>query len=345
MFNAKPAQSINENESPLSDGNKNTGDDAIDEYAEWDTWETIHAVRDVLMEYHDVHLIEANKDSFEKLRMLNPDLVFNIAEGMHGISREAQIPAILDMLRIPYTGSDPLTLATSLDKARTKEILSYHKIPTAGFKVVRTLNELDSLSFYYPLFVKPNGEGSSKGIFNSSLVNSPDELRIAVSKIINDYGQPALVEEYLNGREFTVALLGNGESLRVLPIVEINFAGLPEHLAPVYSFEAKWIFDTNDNPLDIFTCPAKIDSELQNKIESICKKTYSVLNCKDWARIDVRLDANGTPNIIEINPLPGILPKPEDNSCFPKAARAAGLTYSDLINSVAYYGAQRYGLA
>lgn len=342
MFNVKPEQSIVENESPLNTGNKNG--DAIDEYAEWDTWETIHAVRDVLMEYHDVHLIEANKDSFEKLTMLSPDLVFNIAEGMHGISREAQIPAILDMLRIPYTGSDPLTLATCLDKARTKEILSYHNIPTAGFKVIRSVDELKDISFYYPLFVKPNGEGSSKGIFNSSLVTTPEELSDAVAKIVHEYNQPALVEEYLNGREFTVALMGNGKDLRVLPVVEINFAGLPDHLAPVYSFEAKWIFDTNDNPLDIFTCPAEIDDTLKNKIEDICKRTYKVLNCKDWARIDVRLDANGNPNIIEINPLPGILPKPEDNSCFPKAARAAGLTYSDLINSVAYFGAQRYGL-
>lgn len=292
-----------------------------------------------------MHLIEANTEAFEKLNMLKPDLVFNIAEGMHGISREAQIPAILDMLQIPYTGSDPLTLSICLDKARTKEILKYHNIPTADFQVISSLEELKAAKFSFPLFIKPNGEGSSKGIFNASLAHNTVELIAAVEKIINEYHQPALVEQYLSGREFTVALMGNGDEVEVLPIVEINFQELPTHLAPVYSYEAKWIFDTKENPLDIFTCPAQLDDELKNNIETICKKAYKVLRCRDWSRIDVRLDSAGIPNIIEINPLPGILPNPEDNSCFPKAARSAGMNYQTLINRAAWHGAKRYGLA
>lgn len=292
-----------------------------------------------------MHLIEANTEAFEKLNMLKPDLVFNIAEGMHGISREAQIPAILDMLQIPYTGSDPLTLSICLDKARTKEILKYHNIPTADFQVISSLEELNAAKFSFPLFIKPNGEGSSKGIFNASLAHNTVELIAAVEKIINEYHQPALVEQYLSGREFTVALMGNGDEVETLPIVEINFQELPTHLAPVYSYEAKWIFDTKENPLDIFTCPAQLDDELKNNIETICKKAYKVLRCRDWSRIDVRLDSAGIPNIIEINPLPGILPNPEDNSCFPKAARSAGMNYQTLINRAAWHGAKRYGLA
>ncbi|GMU87441.1 MAG: D-alanine--D-alanine ligase [Ignavibacteriales bacterium] len=302
-------------------------------------------MRDALAEYHQVHLIEANTEAFEKLNMLKPDLVFNIAEGMHGISREAQIPAILDMLQIPYTGSDPLTLSICLDKARTKEILKYHNIPTADFQVISSLEELNAAKFSFPLFIKPNGEGSSKGIFNASLAHNTVELIAAVEKIINEYHQPALVEQYLSGREFTVALMGNGDEVETLPIVEINFQELPTHLAPVYSYEAKWIFDTKENPLDIFTCPAQLDDELKNNIETICKKAYKVLRCRDWSRIDVRLDSAGIPNIIEINPLPGILPNPEDNSCFPKAARSAGMNYQTLINRAAWHGAKRYGLA
>lgn len=345
VFNVKPELSADENESPLTSESAPDDKSSIDEYAEWDTWETINAVRDALAEYHQVQLIEANTKAFEKLKMIKPDLVFNIAEGMHGISREAQIPAILDMLQIPYTGSDPLTLSICLDKARTKEILKYHNIPTADFKVISSPEELETAKLSFPLFVKPNGEGSSKGIFNASLVHNAEELTKAVTKIINEYHQPALVEQYLSGREFTVALMGNGDEVEVLPIVEINFQELPKHLAPVYSYEAKWIFDTKENPLDIFSCPAQLDDELKNKIEIICKKAYKILRCRDWSRIDVRLDTEGTPNIIEINPLPGILPKPEDNSCFPKAARSAGMNYNALINRAAWHGARRYGLA
>ena len=130
----------------------------------------------------------------------------------------------------------------------------------------------------------------------------------------------------------------------VLPIVEINFNELPGDLLPIYSFEAKWVVDTRENSLNIFTCPAKIDKVLEEKIKDVALKTYRVLRCKDWSRIDIRLDAKGEPNIIEVNPLPGILPKPEDNSCFPKAARAKGLNYNEMINKVLLTAAKRYNL-
>ena len=151
---------------------------------------------------------------------------------------------------------------------------------------------------------------------------------------MSTYQQSALVEEFLPGREFTVALIGNGEQLRVLPIVEINFDSLPHGVNPIYSYEAKWIWDTEVDPLQIFTCPAKLDPLLQRQIEDVCRNAFKALGCRDWCRIDVRLDAMGHPQVIELNPLPGILPRPEQNSCFPKAARAAGLNYEQLILSV-----------
>ncbi|MBI4549193.1 MAG: ATP-grasp domain-containing protein [Ignavibacteriae bacterium] len=314
-----------------------------DLYAEWDTFETIDAVRAALAEFHHLILIEADEDVYARLSYERPDIVFNMAEGLHGAFREAQIPAILEMLKIPYTGSDPLTLAICLNKARTKEILTFHHIPTPQFSVISNLSETGHVSTLFPCIVKPLHEGSSKGIFNSSLVNTNTELKQTVISVIEKYDEPALVEEYLPGREFTVAILGNGDNLTVLPIVEIKFDSLPVGVNPIYSFEAKWIWDHAEAPLDIFECPAQISSELQHEIERICRKAFTVLRCRDWCRIDVRLDAQGRPHILELNPLPGILPKPEDNSCFPKAARAAGISYNQLIQSVLALAAQRYG--
>jgi len=316
-----------------------------DFFAEWDDDDTIEAVRAALTKRHDVIMIEADEDAYIRLRKERPDIVFNIAEGLWGQSRESHIPAMLDMLRIPYTGSGPLTLALCLDKARAKEILTYHGIPTPGFFVVHSqLSTLNSqLSF--PLIVKPLYEGSSKGIRNNSIVNDETELGERIKWIITEYKQPALVEEFLDGREFTVAMIGNGSSLKILPIVEINYSSLPVEMNPIYSYEAKWIWDTPDNPLEIFKCPANISDDLKEDIETICRNAFNVLDIKDWCRIDIRLDMKGQPHILELNPLPGILPDPKSNSCFPKAARAAGMGYDGLINAVLETACKRHGIS
>ena len=305
-----------------------------DTFAEWDTWETIEAVRNALMEKHFVTLVEANLDAFEKIKNLNPDIVFNIAEGFWGLSREAQIPAMLDLLNIPYTGSDPLTLCVTLDKSRTKEILSYYGIPNPKFKVF--YNEAIDLGddFEFPLMVKPVAEGSGKGIFATSVVHNEATLIKEVERVNKEYEQPALVEKFLVGREFTVSILGNGEDTLVLPIIEIDFAPFPKDFVPIYSYEAKWILDGKENQLDIYQCPAKISNDLRERIKEVALRAYRVLRCRDWSRIDIRLDESGVPNIIEVNPLPGILPDPKENSCFPKAARTYGLSYNEMINEV-----------
>ena len=290
-------------------------------------------------------MIEANENAFQKIRETNPDIVFNVAECAFGISREAQIPAMLDMLQIPYSGSDPLTLTTCLDKARTKEVLSYYGIPNARFLLIESLDDLENFDLEFPVIMKPVAEGSSKGIFNSSFINNKIDLENKLTELFAEYNQPFLVEEFLPGREFTVALIGNGNELEVLPIIELNLSELPSNLVPIYSYEAKWVVDTRENPLNIFSCPASIDSDLADRISDICKKTFKVLRCKDWSRIDIRLDADGNPNVIEINPLPGVLPNPEDNSCFPKAARTAGLSYDAMINKVLNTAIKRYNLA
>ncbi len=314
-------------------------------FAEWDTMETVNAVREALEERCAVSLIEANEEAFEKFRRGNFDFVFNIAEGLHGVSRESQIPAMLELLQIPYLGSDPLTLGLCLDKARAKEILAYHGITTAPFSVVRSMEELDDIRLRFPSIVKPLHEGSSKGIYDSCVVRNPDELEREVRAVVEIYHEPALVEEFLTGREFTAALMGNGGAVEVLPIVEIRFDALPTGANPIYSYEAKWIWDSREKPLEIFDCPADLSPVLKSEIESMCKEAYLILRCRDWARIDLRCDAAGRPHILELNPLPGILPKPEDNSCFPKAARAMGMSYQQLINRVLDISLARHGIS
>jgi D-alanine-D-alanine ligase len=315
-----------------------------DTYAEWDTEETILAVKTALELHHDVTLIEANEQSYLTLLQTKPDIVFNIAEGLRGPSREAQIPAILEMLGIPYTGSDSLTLGICLDKSRTKEILSYYKILTPPFTVINSLHQLSKINISLPCIVKPLHEGSSKGIYNASVVHTDEELRLQVKRVMEEYNEPALIEKFLTGREFTVAVLGNDSDIRILPIVEICFDSLPDGVNPIYSYEAKWIWDTIENPIDVHECPAKISSELQKEIEAVCRYTYRILRCRDWCRIDIRLDEQGRPNVLELNPLPGILPNPEEHSCFPQAARAADMDYNTLINAVLNAGIKRYNL-
>jgi D-alanine-D-alanine ligase len=314
-----------------------------DLFAEWDDIHTIKAVEAALASRHQVSLVEANLDAFENYRRVRPDLVFNIAEGLHGASREAQIPAMLDLLGIPYTGSDPLTLGLCLDKRRSKEILAHNGIATPAFTVVTSLAEVPT-RLRYPLIVKPTLEGSSKGVTDKALVHNRLELVSQLEWVLNTYDQPALIEEFLPGREFTVALLGNGDRLRVLPIVEINFDTLPAGVQPIYSYEAKWLWDQEQDPLQIFTCPASLEPLLRLQIEELCKSAFRALDCRDWCRIDVRLDAQGRPHVIELNPLPGILPRPEQNSCFPKAARAAGLSYDELILAVVDAASERLDL-
>jgi D-alanine-D-alanine ligase len=334
-FNMKRGEPEEAQEPPGSIG--------TDSQAEWDTPETIAAVGNALAERHEVIPIDAGGDAYETLQKTRPDIVFNIAEGHSGPCREGYIPSILEHLRIPYTASDPLTLNICLDKARTKEILAYYGLPTSRFRVIRE-KSFSSNSLHYPLMVKPLCEGSSIGIRNDSLVRNRQEMRERVLWLLNSYEEPALVEEFLPGREFTVAIIGNNGDARVLPIVEILFDSLPEGVNPIYSYEAKWIWDQSTNPLKIFECPARLSAELQSDIESACLRAYGVLRCRDWCRIDVRLDAAGRPHILELNPLPGILPRPEDNSCFPKAARAAGMGYSQLINTVLDIACKRYRL-
>lgn len=319
-----------------------------DVFAEWDSPETIAAVDRALSALGDVIRLEATPDFPQRLRETRPDIVFNMAEGLSGQNREAHVPAICEFYDIPYSGSDPFTLSLALHKARTKQLLQFYGIPTAPFALVDSLAEAKAVRranlLRYPLFAKPVQEGSSKGITEKNYIRDGDALLDVVAELLEVYEQPVLLEEFLPGAEFTCGVLGNGKEARVLPLVGIRFDVLPEGALPIYGFEAKWVWDRPDRPLQMFDCPARITSELRSSIAEVALRAYRAIGCRDWSRVDVRLDARGVPNIVEINPLPGILPNTEDNSCLPKAAAAAGMSYDELIQSCLLAAAKRQGI-
>ncbi len=334
-FNEKPS----EEEEPPSNASH-------DRFAEWDDPATIAAVAEALGLAGNVIPIEADEAFPQRLREARPDIVFNIAEGLHGPNREAHVPAICEFLGVPYTGSDPLTLALGLDKRRTKEVLSARGVRTPRWTVAGDgTGSLRHDGLTFPLFVKPLFEGSSKGIDVGSLCRSPEEAAARVRWVEERYAQPALVEEFLPGREFTVAILGNGKAARVLPPVEISFHALPAGAPPLYGWEAKWVWDTPEAPLSIFQCPARLDAALDGEIAAAALGAFHALGCRDWSRVDLRLDGQGNPHVLEVNALPGILPDPKQNSCFPKAARAAGMDYDRMILAVLEAALERLGMA
>jgi D-alanine-D-alanine ligase len=335
-FNEKPPA---EDEPP---GSRRSLDDR---FAEWDDPETIAAVAAALGQAGDVIRLEADEDFPTRLRATRPDIVFNIAEGLHGPNREAHVPAICEFYDIPYTGSDPLALGLGLDKRRSKEAFAAAGVPVpAGLVVTSAADRQLALRVSLPVMVKPLFEGSSKGIPQSALCDSADDVLSRVDRVLEEYCQPALVEEFLSGREFTCAIIGNGALARALPLVEIRFDALPAGAKPIYGYEAKWIWDTPERPLPIFQCPASVDPPLGATIVDTALAAFHALGCLDWARVDLRLDDAGVPRVLEINPLPGVLPDPDQNSCFPKAARAAGISYDAMILEVLDAALQRYGL-
>jgi len=313
--------------------------------AEFDEPGTIEGIDQALKKLgHNVFQVEASEDAYLKLKESKNkiDLVFNIAEGMHGEDREAQIPAMLEMLQIPYTGPKPLGYAVGLNKSVAKEILSYYHIATPHWVTIEKMSDLQEKTMdFFPVLAKPLGEGSSKGINARNLVNNPEDLKKIVQELLENYHQPVLVEEYLPGREFTVGVLGTPP--KVLPIIEVTFKDLPVDMPKFDHYEAKWVYD-NPDASDPLVCPAEIDENLKKKIEDLCLKSFDALEMADWARIDVRLDKNGEPNFIEVNCPPGIIPNPKENSRFPRAARVAGFDYEKMIEEILKSTCLRYNI-
>jgi len=342
--------------------------DTADRWDDLDSAATIEAILNALRAGgHEAQFFEAQiqspYDLVAQLDAYDPDLCFNIAEGHFGDSREAQIPALLDMLERPYTGSRVLTLTLSLDKPMTKRVLRYHGLPTPEFQVFESaddpidhdlLNEAEELAF--PLFVKPSREGTSVGISARSIVRTVAELREGVAEQIARYRQPILAEHYIDGRELTVGVVGN---LGRVVARRLNDRHLPDDLPPSLTFLPVMEIDTgaydaseaglytNRMKTDLvdefrYHCPTPIDPQLAYQLNLLTAAVFRVTGCKDVARVDFRLDAlTGTPYILEINPLPGLNP---DYSDLVIQARAAGWTYTQLVNTIVDEAAFRYGM-
>jgi len=306
-----------------------------DKAAEYDSEETISALRQAMAELgHDVFLIGDGGDLLQFLCKGSPvDLVFNIAEGVHGRSREAQVPAILEMMGIPYTGADPLSLALCLDKAMFKRVLKAEGIPTPDFREVGSAEESASLNIALPAFVKPAAEGSGKGIKADSRVTTPAALREVVLRTGRTYGWPVIVEEFLPGAEVTVGLIGNGDA-RVLGAMEIEF--LPGS-GGVYSYSTKKDYTR----LVKYHVPPRLPERIIRAAQDVALKTYRVTGCREFGRVDLRLDAEGIPNVLEINPLAGLNPVSSDLVIL---ARALGVEYPVLIEEILKAAINRYNL-
>src|SRR5664279_2199509 len=306
---------------------------AGDDEAEWDPPETIIAIANALARQgHIVVHLEATADLPRVLAEADVDLIFNIAEGVEGRNREAQVPALCELLGIPYTGSDSATLAIALDKALGKKVLLQHDILTPKFQVMESHRERVGSDMKYPLIVKPNAEGSSKGIGSTSVVDNEEQLRDKVKELIERYRQPALVEEYITGREFTVGLLGDKRP-RVLPPMEIKFKHA-ENTRPVYDYAVKQEWEK----FVYYECPAKLTEAEQKAMEKIARATFWALDCRDVARVDMRMDADGRIYVLEVNPLPGLTPGYSDLVLI---AKACGMEYDQLIAEIMTGGLRR----
>lgn len=309
-----------------------------DSEAEYDDISTVLAIKAALeAKGCRVTLLEADGQLPLKLAKSRPDIVFNIAEGMGGRGRESQVPALLDFYGIPYTGSDSTTLCIALDKALAKRILSTYRIKTPRYQVIPKDKSKPVRWSHFPAIVKPNAEGSSKGISDASVVANRKELLRLLETNFKLYRQDMLVEEYIAGREFTVGILGNGRDIRVFSPMEICYKKR-ENGYNIYSYNVKRNFEEYVS----YKCPADITKETEAKIKEAARKIYEVLSCRDFSRIDFRLSADGEPYFIEINPLPGLAPGYSD---YPMIAQFNGVDYDALVWGVLESALKRFGMA
>ena len=324
-----------------------------DAFADFDHIETVDALRAALeTDGHTTIFIQADRELPYALKKAKPDICFNIAEGLGGDAREAQVPALLEMLAIPYTGSRVLANGISLDKTLTKRIWRDRSLPVAPFQEFTFGDEPLRPELKFPLFVKPAREGTGMGVDMKAIVNNEAELRERAEYIINTYQQPALVENFLPGREFTVGILGRADAKL--------FSRHPEwyekdgfHRFPVLELdtgntEGPWVYTNEAKSKDVgpednpgFFCPANIDPELEKKLKHLAFRAHNILNVLDVSRTDIRLDEEGNPRLIEINTLPGLTPNYSD-LCLQAAAE--GISHTDLVLDILYLAAGRWGM-
>jgi D-alanine-D-alanine ligase len=295
-----------------------------EETAEFDSLATIEAIDETLsalgfetQRIGNIRMLAGRLVAGEKW-----DLVFNIAEGLNGFGREAQIPALLDAWNIPYVFSDPLVLALTLHKALAKRIIRDFGIPTPDFAVVESVAETEAVNLGFPLFAKPVAEGTGKGVSSASKINDKAQLTDVCSHLLSTFHQPALVETFLPGREFTVGIIGTGAEAYVPGVIEVHFTEKAQQ--DVYSYQNKEQWKGRIE----YRLAA---DETAQKAADTALAVWRALGCRDAGRVDLRADANGVPNFIEVNPLAGLRPGHSD---LPILCEMAGISYRELINRI-----------
>jgi D-alanine-D-alanine ligase len=265
------------------------------------------------------------------LRNEKPDLIFNLVECVENESiQEMNVAGVYELLKIPYTGANPLTLGIALNKPRVKEILLYHGILTPKFQVFRAQNKIiPNPDLAYPLIVKPSREDASVGIDNKSVVSNINDLKKRIRYIFHEFDQAALVEEYIEGRELNVAIIGNKRPV-VLPISEIDFSGLTADMHKIVSYAAKWMHGTVEFVGTNGVCPADLPPSLEAKVKEMAIRCYRLIGCRDYARVDFRLTADGVPYVLEVNPNPDI----SDDAGFARSAKAHGLSFPQIVGKI-----------
>ena len=309
----------------------------FDILAELDADKNVEAYANAMRERHyEVLIQEGNAHLAEWLENVQPDICFNTCEGFVGESREAQVPAILEMLGLPYTGPTPLAAAITHDKPTTQRILSCYGLPVPCFQEFTSPNNKLRADMRFPLFIKPAHEGTGMGIHNDSIVRDEKHLRDRVAYVVDTYRQPAMVESYIEGKDITCGLVGNGDDVHFFPITEVDFSNYPAELEPIYGVLQKVDYaDYYKNK-----CPAPLGERLTEQIRQLTHKVFTTTGCRDFARVDFRMTDDGQPYILEINGLPGITPV----SDLTLMAQAEGWTHSDLVRAVLDAGLKRYGL-
>ncbi|NLE45085.1 MAG: hypothetical protein GX620_10220 [Chloroflexi bacterium] len=330
-----------------------------DHWADLDSEHTVEAIVDALRHNgHDASFLEGDATLYDRIREQTPDICFNICEGHFGDSREAQVPALLEMLRIPYTGSRVLTLALTLDKPMTKRILSFHGLPTPSFQVLERADEAVDDDMVYPLFVKPARQGTGMGISANSVVHNESQLRKQAGQLLEAYNEPVLVERFIDGPDVTVGVVGNlvrpvarripdddeaprvQRGLRFLPPLEIELGAYDEEEGGIYTNRAK--VDLADKIT--YICPARLAPSQIEELNWLAAATFRITGCLDVARVDFRLDAadGNRPYILEINPLPGLSPGISDLVI---EAAAAEISHAELVNMILHEALERHGMS
>jgi D-alanine-D-alanine ligase len=308
--------------------------DPEDANAEFDHPDTIDVIKDAIESGgHKVVKIGNIHNLLKRLKNLDVDIVFNIAEGVSGRNRESEVPIILEMAGIPFVGADGLTQALTLDKVMAKKVLISEGIPTPEFFVLSDVNSLNGTKLSFPMIVKPRYEGSSKGISDRSIVANARRLKEQAQWVIRTYKQPALVEKFITGSEFTVPIVGNGEP-EALPVVQIRIDGKLNLGDLCYTFSR-----ITSNTLN-YVCPARISRSLENKLKEMALKVYKAVDCRDFGRIDIRVDKNGNPFVLEINPLPSL----STEDVFMIVSREMKVSYNKTVNRILDYALERYGI-